>query len=60
MRLSCLVTIVTILLLNASCASAQDIATSLYPYIYTNLNNWPCVRLLNATSVIGCHGNCSF
>ncbi|KAK4512992.1 uncharacterized protein ATC70_003703 [Mucor velutinosus] len=34
---------------------AEDIATTLYPYIYTNLNNWPCVRLLNATGTIGCH-----
>ncbi|KAI9323739.1 Nicastrin-domain-containing protein [Dichotomocladium elegans] len=36
-------------------ALADDIATSLYPYIYTNLNSWPCVRLLNATSAVGCH-----
>lgn len=35
--------------------TAEDIATTLYPYIYTNLNNWPCVRLLNATGTIGCH-----
>ncbi|KAG2226839.1 hypothetical protein INT45_005804 [Circinella minor] len=34
---------------------AEDIGSSLYPYIYTNLNNWPCVRLLNATNTIGCH-----
>lgn len=34
---------------------ADDIATTLYPYVYTNLNNWPCVRLLNATGTIGCH-----
>ncbi|EPB83012.1 hypothetical protein HMPREF1544_10242 [Mucor circinelloides 1006PhL] len=34
---------------------AEDIATTLYPYIYTNLYNWPCVRLLNATGTIGCH-----
>ncbi|RCI04076.1 hypothetical protein CU098_011379 [Rhizopus stolonifer] len=33
---------------------ADDIATTLYPYIYTNLNNWPCVRLLNASGTIGC------
>ncbi|KAI7901564.1 Nicastrin-domain-containing protein [Cokeromyces recurvatus] len=32
-----------------------DISSTLYPYIYTNLNNWPCVRLLNATGTIGCH-----
>ncbi|KAF1801387.1 Nicastrin-domain-containing protein [Mucor lusitanicus] len=38
-----------------STVQAQDIATTLYPYIYTNLNNWPCVRLLNATGTIGCH-----
>ncbi|KAI8136925.1 Nicastrin-domain-containing protein [Fennellomyces sp. T-0311] len=55
MRYSFLVTIATVLLLISSCAFAQDIATSLYPYIYTNLNNWPCVRLLNATNSIGCH-----
>lgn len=36
---------------------AEDIATTLYPYIYTNLYNWPCVRLLNATGTIGCHCN---
>ncbi|KAI9008996.1 glycosyltransferase family 20-domain-containing protein [Phycomyces nitens] len=35
--------------------STQDIASSLYPYIYTNVANWPCVRLLNATGQIGCH-----
>lgn len=34
---------------------ADDIATTLYPHIYTNLNNWPCVKLLNATGTIGCH-----
>ncbi|KAI7852402.1 Nicastrin-domain-containing protein [Circinella umbellata] len=50
-----LVTITTVSLLIFSCASAEDIGSSLYPYIYTNLNNWPCVRLLNATSTIGCH-----
>lgn len=34
----------------------QDIETSLYPHIYNNLANWPCVRLLNATHTIGCQG----
>ncbi|KAI8582078.1 hypothetical protein K450DRAFT_228897 [Umbelopsis ramanniana AG] len=34
--------------------NAQDIATSLYPYIYTDLGTWPCVRLLNATGSVGC------
>ncbi|KAI8391220.1 Nicastrin-domain-containing protein [Radiomyces spectabilis] len=34
---------------------AQDIASSLYPYIYTNLNNYPCVRLLHANGTVGCH-----
>jgi hypothetical protein len=34
----------------------QDIETSLYPHIYTNLANSPCVRLLNATHTIGCQG----
>ncbi|KAI9289178.1 Nicastrin-domain-containing protein [Umbelopsis sp. AD052] len=34
--------------------NAEDIATSLHPYIYTDLGTWPCVRLLNATGSIGC------
>ncbi|RUP50823.1 hypothetical protein BC936DRAFT_137615 [Jimgerdemannia flammicorona] len=34
--------------------NAQDIATTLYPYIYKDLSTWPCVRLLNATGTIGC------
>ncbi|KAI9481077.1 MAG: glycosyltransferase family 20-domain-containing protein [Benjaminiella poitrasii] len=34
---------------------SADISSSIYPYIYTNLNNWPCVRLLNASGTIGCH-----
>ncbi|KAI8332555.1 Nicastrin-domain-containing protein [Chlamydoabsidia padenii] len=38
----------------ATIASSQDIDTSLYPHIYTNLVNWPCVRLLNSTHTIGC------
>ncbi|KAI7867163.1 glycosyltransferase family 20-domain-containing protein [Spinellus fusiger] len=33
----------------------SEIASTLYPYIYTDINNWPCVRLLNATGTIGCH-----
>ncbi|KAG0742219.1 hypothetical protein G6F57_010744 [Rhizopus arrhizus] len=35
--------------------STEDIATTLYPHIYNELSNWPCVRLLNATGTIGCH-----
>ncbi|CDH57981.1 nicastrin [Lichtheimia corymbifera JMRC:FSU:9682] len=50
-----LLVIVIVALWTATFTLAEDIATKLYPYIYTNLNNWPCVRLLNATSTIGCH-----
>ncbi|KAI8971483.1 Nicastrin-domain-containing protein [Mycotypha africana] len=37
-----------------SSVKSEDFATTIYPYIYTNLNNWPCVRLLNATGTVGC------
>ncbi|KAI8365653.1 Nicastrin-domain-containing protein [Choanephora cucurbitarum] len=33
---------------------AEDISTTLSPFIYTNLNNWPCVRLLHASGTVGC------
>ncbi|OAD77687.1 hypothetical protein PHYBLDRAFT_164583 [Phycomyces blakesleeanus NRRL 1555(-)] len=55
MRLYSIAIILTLLGSWMTTSFAQDIASSLYPYIYTDVSTWPCVRLLNATGQIGCH-----
>ncbi|KAI8074161.1 Nicastrin-domain-containing protein [Gongronella butleri] len=37
-----------------ACVAGQDMGSTVYPMIYTNLYNWPCTRLLNSTSTLGC------
>jgi len=37
-------------------ASTDSLPLSLNDYIYTDVVAAPCVRLLNATGVIGCQG----
>ncbi|KAI8096192.1 Nicastrin-domain-containing protein [Halteromyces radiatus] len=46
--------IVVVLTIWVTIISSQDTDTALYSRLYTSLENWPCVRLLNATSTIGC------
>ncbi|CAO3587679.1 unnamed protein product [Absidia cylindrospora] len=48
-----IITVVIGICLNIVLGKAK-ILKHLYPHIYSDLVNWPCVRLLNATHTIGC------